>query len=235
MKKLLISGGDGKFSSLIKKYNDKYDIIAPPKKEMDITEINQIEKFIVHNKIDIFLHAAALTRPMGEHIDNPSASIKINIIGTCNVVLTCIKYGIKLVYISTDYVYPGVRGGYKEGSPLLPVNNYAWSKLGGECAVKLCNKSLILRMAMCENPYPHEKAVVDAKKSIIFNDQAAQVVLKLLEKNGIINIGGEPNFIYDYVKMSKPNIGKIYLNEIKDVSVAKDSSMNIDKMKGFLQ
>jgi dTDP-4-dehydrorhamnose reductase len=73
---------------------------------------------------------------MVKHIESPDASIKNNIIGTSNVVLACIEYNIKLIYISTDYVYPCTEGNYSEEDPLLPVNEYAWSKLGGECAVK---------------------------------------------------------------------------------------------------
>ena len=62
------------------------------------------------------------------------------------------KKNIKLIYFSTNYVYPGKRGNYKEEDPLLPVNNYAWSKLGGEAAVQMYSNSLILRVSMTEKP-----------------------------------------------------------------------------------
>ena len=55
---------------------------------------------------------------------------------------------IKLIYFSTNYVYPGSKGNYKETDSLLPVNNYAWSKLGGEASVQLYKNSLILRVCM---------------------------------------------------------------------------------------
>ena len=42
------------------------------------------------------------------------------------------KFKIKLIYFSTNYVYPGNKGNYKEVDSVSPVNNYAWSKLGGE-------------------------------------------------------------------------------------------------------
>ena len=68
-------------------------------------------------------------------------SISLNIIGTSNVVIACQKLNIKLIYFSTSYVYPGKKGNYKETDPLLPSNNYAWSKLGGrESAVQLYKK-----------------------------------------------------------------------------------------------
>ena len=234
MKKLLISGGGGKFAKQIIKYNDKYEIVAPSRTEMDITNIPQVEEYVLKYKPDIFLHAAALTRPMVKHIDNPDISIKANIIGTSNVVLICMKYNIKLVYLSTDYVYPGIKGNYKEEEPVKPFNKYAWSKLGGECAVQLYKNSLILRMSMSDKPFPHPRALADVKKSMIYNDDAAKIVLKLLKQNGIINIGGETMYIYDFVKQSNKNIGKTYLSEVKDVEIASNPSMNIDKMKGLL-
>ena len=87
---------------------------------------------------------------------------------------------------------------------------------------------------MSEKPFPHPKALVDVKKSMIYNDEAAKIVLKLLEHNGIINVGGKVWFVYDFVKESIKDIEKIYLKEIKDVKVASNPSMNIDKMKRLL-
>ncbi len=234
MKKVLISGGDGKFASEIKKYNTEYEIIAPSRNEMDVHNIEQVEHIVSTVKPDILLHAAAHTRPMVSHEKHPDISIKTNIIGTANIVLVCMKYNIKLVYISTDYVYPGTEGNYSEKSALLPVNKYAWSKLGGECAVMLYINSLILRMSMFEKPFPHPKAIIDIKKSLIYMDEAAKITLKLIEEFGVINVGGEPSTIYDFVKKLNPEVGKIELKDIKDVEMALDSSMNIDKLRKIL-
>ena len=81
---------------------------------------------------------------MDIHEKNINLSIKKNIIGTCNIVRVCNEYNVKLIYFSTNYVYPGKRGNYKETDPILPCNNYGWSKLGGECAVQMYKNSLIL-------------------------------------------------------------------------------------------
>ena len=54
MKKLLISGANGKFAKQVIKYNDKYNIIAPLRTEMDIVDISQIEKCVLEYKPDIF-------------------------------------------------------------------------------------------------------------------------------------------------------------------------------------
>ena len=70
---------------------------------------------------------------MNIHEKNISNSISTNIIGTSNVVKICSQYNIKLIYFSTNYVYPGKKGDYSENDPVLPINNYALSKFGGEC------------------------------------------------------------------------------------------------------
>ena len=241
MKKVLISGGNGKFAQQLVKLNTKYNLVTPGKEEMDITDIDALRRMIQMSSPDIFLHAAAYTRPMKKHQKNPHLSIKANIIGTCNVVLACMEYGIKLVYISTDYVYPGVEGDYKEEAPLSPytgnndgVTKYGWSKLGGEAAVRIYDNSLILRVCMCNYPFPHANAAVDIKKSLIFDYDAAKIVLSLLEERGVINVGGDAQSVYDFASPGTPGIGRIKKEDILDVDIAPNTTMNLSRMKSIL-
>lgn len=234
-RRLLISGGEGRFASEIINSNTEYDIYAPSKSEMDISDIHSIRRAIYKFNPDIFLHPAALTRPMLRHVEHPELSIRLNIIGTSNVCLACIERDKKLVYISTDYVYPGITGDYKEEDPLLPVNQYAWSKLGGECAVKLYENSLIIRVCMTEKPFVHPKALVDSQKSLMYIDEAAKVCLKIMDETGVINVGGEATSLYDFAKQERSDIQKIYRKDIKDVTMAKDSTMNMEKLRSILR
>jgi len=242
MTKLLISGGDGKFAKQIIKYNNEYEIAAPSRIEMDITNFEDVVDFVSKFKPDIFLHPAAYTRPMKKHQERPDLSIKTNIIGTCNVVLACIKYDIKLVYISTDYVYPGIDGDYNEDSALSPyvgnndgVTKYGWSKLGGEAAVRMYDNSLILRTCMCNFPFPHKNAAIDIKKSLIFDYEAAEITLKLLNEYGIINVGGKSRSVFDFAISHNPETGAISRKDIKDVKIAPNTTMNVNKMMKILE
>jgi dTDP-4-dehydrorhamnose reductase len=234
MKRILISGGNGEFAKELQKCNTEYEIIAPSKKEMDITDIESVDFVTNLHKPDYFIHAGALTRPMVIHEDNPTQSIQTNIIGTSNVVLTCMKHNIKLIYTSTDYIYPGVDGNYSEESAIKPFTKYGWSKLGGECAVRMYDNHLILRVSMNKRPFPHPKALVDMKKSLIYIDEAAVITLKLLDEKGTINVGGKSQSVYDFVKRTNKDVGKIYLDNISDVNMAKDCSMNISKMEKII-
>ena len=86
-KRILISGGDGNLNKKLKEYNSENILYVPSQLEMDITNISEIEKAILHFSPTHFLHTAAITRPMAIHEKNPSISIETNIVGTANIVL----------------------------------------------------------------------------------------------------------------------------------------------------
>ena len=234
MKKILISGGDGDFCKHLVEMGDDYSFLTPTKEEFDIRNRSQLDTYFNSNQFDCIIHAAAITRPMAIHEENPNLSIDTNIIGTANVVLMCEKYKKKIIYISTDYVYEGTEGEYKETDSVKPFTKYGWSKLGGECAVKMYDNHLILRMAIQKKPFPHPKALVDMRKSYMFMEDAANVVLKLLNEKGTINVGGKSQSVYDFVKESNPNVEPITLSEISDVNMATDCSMDTTKMNKII-
>lgn len=233
--RILISGGSGEFSrEIVLNARSDYKIFPIKKEEMDVSKKQEVDDAIKKYSPDVFIHAGALTRPMRLHEKKPAESVSSNIIGTSNVVISCIESMTKLVYISTDYVYPGVSGDYKESSPLLPVNKYGWSKLGGECAVMLYENSLILRMAMTPYPFSHKSALVDCQKSSIYIPDAAKICLEVLGEKGIINVGGNPQSIYDFAKELYPETGKISLSDISDVKIAKNCTVNTSRLRSIL-
>ena len=78
------------------------------------------------------------------------------------------------------------------------------------------------------------KALVDMRKSYMFMEDAANVVLKLLNEKGTINVGGKSQSVYDFVKESNPNVEPITLSEISDVNMATDCSMDTTKMNKII-
>ena len=174
MKKIVFTGGSGRFAVEFKKIKRKFKIYFPNKKKLNIENLTSIKKYLKKIKPDYFIHCAALSRPMSIHEEKISRSISINIIGTSNVVKACEERNIKLIYFSTNYVYPGEKGNYKESDPIFPINNYAISKLGGECAVRLYKNSLILRISMTEKPFVHEFAFNDVEMNFMYHDEFAK-------------------------------------------------------------
>jgi len=190
-------------------------MILLSKKEMDVTDSEQILKQISIHKPDLFLHCAAQTHPMENHKATPETSIKNNIIGTANVAQCCLIKNVKMVYTSTEWVYPNKENNM-EGDALLPSTNYGWSKLGGECAVQMMPDYLILRCSFTARPYKFVRAFTDVRKSYLYVDEGAAFIIKLLEKDcsGIYNIGGESRTTYEFAKESNPNVGKIKRKEV---------------------
>ena len=233
--KIVVTGGSGRFAQSLKKIKTKYKFIYPSKNILDISNIKSIRNFLKKEKPQFVLHLAGLSRPMIEHRNNINKSIKLNIIGTSNIVQICSDLNIKLIYFSTSYVYPGTKGNYKEEDPLLPWNNYAWSKLGGECAVQMYKNSLILRVCMTEKPFVHKKAFVNVKLNFIYHDEVAKILIKLLNKKGIINLGGPTQTVYNFVKKHNKKIKKISMKKGMYQILPPNSSMNLSKLKNLLK
>jgi len=228
MKKVIFTGGSGRFGNVFKKLKTNYKIFFPSKNQLDVRKIKSIENYVKKIKPSYFIHAAALSRPMNVHEKKISQSIDINIIGTANIVKICSKYKIKLIYFSTNYVYPSKSGKYNEKSPLQPINNYAWSKLGGESSVQMYPNSLILRICMTEKPFVHKKAFINLKTNFMYHEDLAKVLTKLIKLKGIINVGGPTQSVYNFVKKDNPNIKKIFFKSKKKLL---NSTMDIKKFK----
>ena len=230
-KKILITGSNSQFCKLLKKKFYGKNIFYTSRKDLNILNINSIENKVKKIKPKIIIHIAGLSRPMAVHEKNISESIDKNIIGTCNIVKISVKYKIKLIYFSTNYVYQGTKGNYKETDPVLPVNNYAWSKLGGECAVQMYNNSLILRLCITKKPFIHKGAFSDAISSFSYIDDVVPNFKKLINLKGIINVGGKRSSIYNFVKKETTNVKPIKRGKSK---FPKDSSIDIKKYKKII-
>lgn len=233
-KKIVVTGGNGRFGSVLKK-NSRNNLLFPTKKELNILKLNSIKNYLKIKKPRTLIHLAGLSRPMSIHDKNIDKSIDLNIIGTANIVKICSLFNIKLIYFSTHYVYPCKKGNYSENSPLLPINNYAWSKLGGEASVQMYKNSLILRVCMTEKPFVHKSAFANVKSNFIFHEDVAKILFKLINKKGIINIGGKTQTIYNFAKKNNPEVKKVYLEKKSKKQFPKNPSININKLKKLIK
>lgn len=229
-KNIVITGGNGRFGSVLKKINKKKNLLFPTKKQLNILKLNSIKSYLKIKKPRVLIHLAGLSRPMDMHDKNINKSIDLNIIGTANIVKVCSFLNIKLIYFSTHYVYPCNKGNYSENSPLLPINNYAWSKLGGESAVQMYKNSLILRICMTEKPFVHKTAFANVKTNFLYQEEVARILFKILNKKGIINIGGKKKSIYNFAKKENPKIKKIFLKKKNKYNFPLNPSMNTKKI-----
>ncbi len=229
MPKVVVTGSDGRFGRILQKINRKF--IFRNKNQLNILSTNSISKNLKKFKPSHILHLAGLSRPMKIHDKNINKSIDLNIIGTCNLVKEASKKGIKVIYLSTSYVYPGNKGNYKEEDALKPWNNYSWSKLGGECAVQMYKNSLIIRLCMTEKPFLHSKAYANVKSNFIYQEDVANIITKILDKKGIINVGGPSQTIYKFAKKNKKKVKKIFSKG----EFPKRTDMNLKKLRKIIK
>ena len=88
-KKIIFTGGSGRFAKVFRRLDYKENIFFPTSKQLNIESLKSIEKYL--NKINPthLIHAAALSRPMQIHEKKIIKSINTNIIGTANIVKAC--------------------------------------------------------------------------------------------------------------------------------------------------
>ena len=232
-KKILVTGGDGRFAKILKEKNKKLNLFFTTKKECNILNLKSIQKIFQKIKPSIVFHCAGLSRPMEIHEKNILKSIDLNIIGTANITKVCKEKNIKLVYFSTGYVYEGTKGNYLETDSVKPFNNYGLSKLGGECAVSMYKNSLILRICMTEKPFLYKKAYSNLKTNFMFHEDLVKILPKLINQKGIINVGGKTRSVYSFAKFHNKNIKKIKVK--KNSLVPLNQTMNLNKLKKILK
>jgi len=230
--KILVTGGEGRFSKILKKKNKSLKLFFASKEQCNILKIKSIEKIVDKVKPKIIMHCAGLSRPMDIHEKNISKSIDLNIIGTANITKVCKKNDIKLIYFSTGYVYEGIKGNYSEKDPVKPFNNYGLSKLGGECAVSMYKNSLILRITMTEKPFPYKKAYSNLKSNFMYHEDLIKILPKIIKKKGIINVGGKSQSVFQFAKKYNKKIIKIKAST--KIKLPLNQTMNLLKLKKIL-
>ena len=216
--KILITGGNGTLGKeLIKLLDkDKYKIFYPTSKELNITDFVCLREYFRANKPNLVIHLAAITdvKASEKHF---ISCLKVNIIGTCNIIECCEEQNIKLVHISTDHVFDGEKGLYSVDDAINPITNYAKSKGAAELAARMYNNCLIIRTSFFGYTFPYEKAFDDQWSSKDYVDVIAPKVLEaaLSNKIGIVHCVSKRRTLFEIAKERKPEVQK---NSRKDIN-----------------
>ncbi|MFQ5547400.1 MAG: sugar nucleotide-binding protein [Woeseia sp.] len=227
----MLTGGSGLLGSQLQELAP--DMVAPSRAELDITDRYAVSAYVASHHPDLIIHAAAVTDNRAIE-DDPTEAIEVNIKGTANIALACLKYRTRLVYVSTDYVYAGDKGDYSEDDEIRPFNLYALTKLGGESAVTTVPNHLIIRTSFGAGRIPYEAAFTDKWTSKDYVDLIAPQVLEaaMSPLTGILNIGSERRSMYDYAKLRNPDVKAVKRGESAHESPA-DTSLNLGRWKDY--
>ena len=148
--KFLITGVNGQLGHDVKQElmdRGYFDILAPTREEMDITNKEQVEKIVLDYKPDVIFHCAAYTAvDLAE--DEKEKCYDINVNGTKYLTDAASVVHAKMIYISTDYVFDGTKDGvYDVDDEIHPVNYYGKTKYLGEEIVKKYENHIIVRIS----------------------------------------------------------------------------------------
>jgi dTDP-4-dehydrorhamnose reductase len=223
--RILLTGGSGLLGRQLLQHDA--GLIAPSRGEMDVVDAASVARAIAHYDPEVILHCAAATRPLA-HGENPELGLTVNIVGTANVCRASIEAAKRLVYTSTDYVYAGP-GPHAEDEAVAASYNFGWSKLGGECAVRLVPDHLILRLSFGPVPFPWDRVYDDQRNSKLYVDEIAPLVLAAARSRsqGVMNLGGPAATLAEYARRTRPGI----LTMATPGWVPRDTSLRLDRMK----
>lgn len=225
---ILITGGSGRLGSELKKVFP--NALFPKIKELNITDVSSVFKYIKKNKPDIIIHAAAMTD--AEKCEKePKKAWETNVEGTRRLLKIFKKFNPDgyFIYISTAGVFKGDRGNYAEDDCPNPVNFYCLTKFCGEIVVQDFDKTLIIRTNFVpRGKWSHDKAFIDRFGTYLYIDDVAMAIKEVVDHKltGIVHICGDEKFsMYELARLSNSKVGKITLMKYNGVSLPRDMSL----------
>ena len=272
--KLLITGASGllgtklceialrKNHEVYSAYSQHRPLYGTPVK-LDILDLKAEQQILDKIKPQGVVHAAALT-DVDKCETEKELAWKTNVEATTNLVRLCKERDAYLVYVSTDYVFNGEKGTYKEMDDPAPINHYGLTKLKGEEAVQTLNKYCIVRGSVIYGSTPatgktnfalwlldklrkkeEVKIITDQWNSPTLNVSMAEMILQILEKrvNGIFHLAGATRLSrYEFAEHLAEtfNLDPKYIKPVQSEHIKwiakrpKDSSLDVNKAKRTL-
>jgi len=209
MKEKILILGDGLLGSELIKQTG-WDYLSPSKDNIDvIKKYGTFIKKILDIKPDIIINCIGYTntydKERQKHWD-------LNYKLVVNLTDFCSANDIKLIHISTDYVYANSTGSNSEND--VPVHQETWygyTKLLSDAYVQLNSRNyLMFRCSFKPKPFPYERAYVNIKGNFDYVDVIAGQMIELIKENrtGVWNIGTEYKSIFDLAYQTKSDVGE---------------------------
>ena len=273
--KLLITGASGLYGSKLAQMalSKNYEVYSSDIQELsvygnfvklDISGKAQVDEAFKTIKPDVVVHAATLT-DVDKCELNKELAWKVNVEGTKNIVEAAKATGSFLIYISTDYVFGGETGRYKETDAPNPINYYGITKLKAEEIVKTQKEYFIARPSVMYGSTPaagkvnfalwiienlrkgeHVKIVTDQWNTPTLNTTLAEMTLEVIERKltGIYHLCGATRVsrfkfaeqIADVFSLDKGLIDKILSSQFTlPAKRPMDSSLDTSKANQTMQ
>lgn len=176
---ILVTGGDGQLATCLKKKSlkSKNNWVFLTRTELDITNIENIDKVFEKYEPDVIINCAAYTN-VDKAFSERNKAYAINEIGPLYLTICARHYNAKVIHISTDFVFDGDKNTpYSESDETNPLSIYGLSKLAGENAVLRYDNSVVIRTSWLYSEYGNNffktmiNRILDNQKSFVVNDQ----------------------------------------------------------------
>lgn len=215
--------GDGLLGSEIKKQSG-WDCIS---RKRNTFSVDNFEKFIPKNKYNVIINCIANTDTYSK---NSQLHWDINYKFVHNLIEFCNQNDIKLVHISTDYLYTGsVNNASEQDVPVHCNTWYGYTKLLSDGLVQLVSKNyLLIRCTHKPNPFPYPKAWIDQIGNFDYVNVISELIIESVKKElqGLYNLGTDVKTMFELASQTN-QVDK----DFSPLDVPKNTSMNINKLK----
>lgn len=243
---VLVTGANGQLGQtiqeLFKKECSNYEFVFATRKEADITDYDQLNKFFSNHSFQYCINCAAYTN-VDKAEEEQELAHKINAEGVKNLATICKEQNTILIHISTDYVFDGEKNEpYTEEDNTNPINEYGKSKLAGEEFVReILQQFFIIRTSWLYSKYGKNFVKTISKK--VLEDADLKVVNS--EQGTPTNCVDLAKFVFFLINTNSNNFGTFHFSNLGKatwydfaVEIAKQySQYNLEKLKptGFFK
>jgi dTDP-4-dehydrorhamnose reductase len=220
--RLLITGASGQLGGYLLRElrGTDHDIVAwsgsregevfgVPLRRVNVSDPDRVLAAFEDARPDVVIHAGAVTSVTGCYRD-PVAACRTNITATAQLCELCNRFGARMVFTSTDLVFDGARGHYREADSAAPLSIYGQTKLDAEAAVMAYLRGAVARLSLLYGPstvsrpsfFDDQVTALRQRRPItLFSDEwrtpldfqtAARALLALAESEfaGLLHLGG---------------------------------------------
>jgi dTDP-4-dehydrorhamnose reductase len=189
---ILVTGANGQLGrsikSLVEKSKVSHSFIFISRDQLDLSHLNDIQNYFKAHKFDLIINCAAYTKVDKAELDERQANL-INHLAVKQIAEIAQSHNIKLIHISTDFVFDGLKHDlYLEEDTPLPLNVYGKTKLAGENAILSIMKTnaSIIRTSWVYSEYGNN-----------FVDTILRLIQKDVDLNIVSDQIGTPTYAND--------------------------------------